>query len=231
MIWRSSAGVLVTKAREISTRDEPYSVCMTDAVPPERGEEVARPGDLRASHADRDRVIEALRAAAGDGRLTVDELDDRLEKALTARTVGELAGLSKDLPVVPGGTAGARSLEPKDTIRIDRQNGNVKRDGRWVVPRRIEVRVVNGHVRLDFTEAIITQPVLEIDVDVNTGTLTLLTMPGIDVDADEVVARDSRIRVRPPRGLEAPVILRIEVSGTISDSHIRARPRRRFVWR
>ena len=47
--------------------------------------------ELRASHEDRDRVVEILRVAAGDGRLTAAELDERLEAALTARTNSELA--------------------------------------------------------------------------------------------------------------------------------------------
>src|SRR5208282_3490487 len=41
--------------------------------------------DLRASHADRDRVVDALRVAGGDGRLSAEELDTRLESALSAR--------------------------------------------------------------------------------------------------------------------------------------------------
>jgi hypothetical protein len=56
------------------------------------------PSEFRASHQDRDRVVEILRVAAGDGRLTAEELDERLEAALTARTVGELAVLTTDLP-------------------------------------------------------------------------------------------------------------------------------------
>ena len=56
---------------------------------------------LRASHADRDLAVDILCAAAGDGRLSVAELDERLDAALTARTVSELAALTADLP---GGT-------------------------------------------------------------------------------------------------------------------------------
>ena len=62
---------------------------MADA---EAGREVAR-SELRASHQDRDRVVEVLRVSAGDGRLTAEELDERLELAMTARTYGELAKL------------------------------------------------------------------------------------------------------------------------------------------
>lgn len=56
--------------------------------------------ELRASHADRDRAVDVLRVAAGDGRLTAAELDERLEAALSARTVSELTALTADLPPV-----------------------------------------------------------------------------------------------------------------------------------
>src|SRR5215472_18755961 len=64
-------------------------------------------GQLRASHRDRDRVVEILRVAAGDGRLTSEELDERLEAALTARTYAELAVLTTDLPAAGSAGAGA----------------------------------------------------------------------------------------------------------------------------
>jgi hypothetical protein len=57
--------------------------------------------ELRASDADRERVAERLRAAAGEGRLTAEELEERLERALTARTEGELVPLVADLPSAP----------------------------------------------------------------------------------------------------------------------------------
>ena len=63
---------------------------------------------LRASHQDRDLVVEQLQVAGGNGRLDADELDQRVEAALTARTYGELAALVADLPagpVAPAGTA------------------------------------------------------------------------------------------------------------------------------
>jgi DUF1707 SHOCT-like domain len=185
--------------------------------------------ELRASHEDRDRVAELLRVAAGDGRLTANELDERLEQALTARTVGELAELSRDLP------AAGRLAPAKDVITIERQGGNDKRDGRWLVPRRIEVRVGWGHVTLDFTEAVISQPALHIDLDVRSGTLTLLTRPGIAIDADDVAVRSSgSVKIRVPQDPAAPVVLRIVLSGTVNTGHLRARqrrPRRRLAGR
>jgi DUF1707 SHOCT-like domain len=53
---------------------------------------------LRASDADRERTVAALRHHASVGRLTVDELADRSEQAYAAATVSELAGLQADLP-------------------------------------------------------------------------------------------------------------------------------------
>jgi hypothetical protein len=52
----------------------------------------------RASDADRDIAADILCAAVGDGRLTLDELDERLGAALSARTTTELAALIADLP-------------------------------------------------------------------------------------------------------------------------------------
>lgn len=57
---------------------------------------------LRASDADRDRVIELLRAAVGDGRLDQAEFDERLDAALAARTIDALTPLTADLIAAPG---------------------------------------------------------------------------------------------------------------------------------
>jgi hypothetical protein len=55
-------------------------------------------GHLRASHADREHVIEVLKAAFVQGRLTKDELDTRVGQAFSSRTHAELAGLTADIP-------------------------------------------------------------------------------------------------------------------------------------
>jgi Domain of unknown function (DUF1707) len=61
-------------------------------------EVVAGRGHLRAAHADRERVIEALKAAFAQGRLDTDELDDRVGRAFASRTYAELAALTADIP-------------------------------------------------------------------------------------------------------------------------------------
>jgi hypothetical protein len=200
-----------------------------EASVPGRNNEVRSPSELRASHEDRDKVVEVLRTAAGDGRLTAEELDQRLDAALTARTYAELAVLTTDLPAVPGAVGGPAPA-PKDLIRFDCHTGSTRRDGRWLVPRRIEVRVTGGNVTLDFTQAVISQPSVQIQASVKSGSLTLVTKPGIVVDADEVAIRSGAVRIRAPRGPDVPVTLRIDVSGQVGAGSITARPPRRTFW-
>jgi hypothetical protein len=70
-------------------------------------------GRLRASHADRDRVIDTLKSAFVQGRLTKDEFDDRVGQALAARTHAELAALTADIPagLAPPPPASGRDLD------------------------------------------------------------------------------------------------------------------------
>jgi hypothetical protein len=198
---------------------------MADSVP---GREVAR-SELRASHEDRDRVVELLRVSAGDGRLTADELDERLELALSARTYGELATLVSDLPAA-GAVASTPAPRVKDVVRIECGSGHAKRDGRWVVPQRIEARVSSGHVKLDFRQAVITQPTLQLDAQVRSGHIILITKPGIVVDTDDVAVRSGHVKVRAPWGPDVPEQLRIEVAGRVGSGHLIARPPHRTFW-
>jgi hypothetical protein len=201
-----------------------------ETLPQARGDEVVSRGELRASHDDRDRVVELLRVSAGDGRLTAEELDERVGAALTARTYGELAALVSDLPAVPGSAVSVPAAKPKDVVRIDCRSGSAKRAGRWMVPPRMEVRVTSGDVTLDFTEAVIAWPSLQIDADVHSGNLTLVTKPGVVVDTDDVAIRSGNVKVRAPWGADVPVTLRIDVSGRVGSGNIRARPPRRTFW-
>ena len=195
---------------------------------PEPGHEVAR-SQLRASHEDRDQVVELLRVSAGDGRLTAEELDERLELAMTARTYGELAKLVADLPAA-GSVASAPAPRAKEVVRIDCGSGHTVRNGRWVLPQRIEARVNSGHLKLDFTQAVITQASLQLDAEVRSGHLILVTKPGIVVDTDDVAVRSGHIRVRAPWGHDVPEVLRIEVSGRVGSGHFVARPQYRTFW-
>ncbi len=185
--------------------------------------------ELRASHADRDQVVELLRVAAGDGRLSAEELDDRLERALTARTYAELAALTADLPATPGTAvmppgAGAVSATPKELVRLHVHGSSARRDGGWVVPKELDVKVKGGAVTLDFTEAVITQPLLRITAEVRGGGLTLITRPGIVVDAGDMSMHGGGVTLPEPPGPGVPVLLRVEISGSVHGGAITAGP-------
>jgi Domain of unknown function (DUF1707) len=196
-----------------------------DDLPAARPDVDAKP-ELRASDADRDRAVEVLRVAAGDGRLSAAELDERLDVALTARTVGELAALTADLPEVAAHVDGI-APQAKDIVRLDYEGGNATRRGPWMVPQRMEIRAVGGTVKLDFTDAVITSPTLHIQAEVRGGWLVLVTRPGVEVDADGVAVHGGRVRVRPEHGWMQPVILKVEISGETRGGRLIARPPRR----
>src|SRR5690348_17028354 len=141
--------------------------------------------NMRASHEDRDRVVDALRVAGGDGRLSAEELDTRLERALSAQTLGELAGLTTDLPNAP--TA-------KEVLVIRQHAGRYGQHGRWLVPARIELHTQMCRVTLDFTHAVITSGVLRIDADMAHGKLLIVSPPGTVINTDGLALTYSKLR-------------------------------------
>ena len=201
-------------------------VAMTgDGLPAAAGPGAGGKPELQASDEDRERAVDRLRAAAGDGRLTAAELDERLSVALTARTGGELSALTADLTEVRPGSQPSLRRRPAQL-----PGRNATRRGRWIVPQRMEIRAVGGTVKLDFTEAVIASPTLHIQAEVRGGRLVLVTRPGIEVDADDVAVRGGRVRVRPEHGWKEPVTLKIEVSGTARGGHVVVRSPHRTFW-
>jgi len=109
---------------------------------------------LRASDADRDRVIELLRAAVADGRLGPVEFDERLDAGLAARTIGALAPLIADLTAMPGSDgaltlplAGTPAEPAAELLTINERHGSVRRDGRWTLPHRLALHA--GYATFD----------------------------------------------------------------------------------
>lgn len=184
--------------------------------------------ELRVSHADRDRVVDALRVAAGDGLLTADELDERLEAALSARIESELSVLTIDLPPAAL-TVGGAGAEAKDVVRIEQvHSAAVERSGRWIVPRKLELAVTWCDVTLDFTDALIMRDTLRIDVQMVGKTLTLVTRPGIVVDSDGLRLVHSKVKYRQaPTDPGTPLLMRVELVGQKTHGRVLVRPARR----
>ncbi|MGI8332280.1 DUF1707 SHOCT-like domain-containing protein [Actinomadura scrupuli] len=113
------------------------------------------PRGMRASDADRDRVAEVLRQAAGDGRLGLDELDDRLSAVYAAKTYAELEPITRDLPI--GGAPETRTTDriggvPTSRFAVAVMSG-FQRVGRWTLPGRFTAIAFWGGGKLDLREA------------------------------------------------------------------------------
>jgi len=161
--------------------------------------------ELRASHEDRNRVVDALRVAGGDGRLSAEELDARLESALTARTLGELAGLTADLAIAPAA---------KEVLVVEQHGGKYVQEGRWQVPARIELRTRECRVVLDFTHAVVTSNVVRIETDMVHGKLFIVGAPDIVIDTDGLALTYSKLKFRSTNAAAEPR-LRIELVGKL----------------
>lgn len=191
---------------------------------------VTNPADLRCSDVDRERVSEALRDAAGDGRLTLTELEERLEATYNARTYGDLQPITADLPRGPypipsspaapapawnalATSAGAASAPaPAGPVTPSEKVTNIlsstKRDGRWEVPARLDIVNVLGDATLDFTEAIVRTPEVIIQVGVVLGELKIIVPEGIDVrDESSNILSETKVKLKEPPTPGAPVYI------------------------
>jgi hypothetical protein len=157
------------------------------------GELVPDPSTVRMSDADREAVAERLRKAVGEGRLTLDEFEQRVSGVLAARTFGDVEPFVADLPGGPASPPAPEQAELRTTA------ASLKRRGRWVVPRRLRVTAWAGSVKLDFTEALIAHHLVEIELNVSAGSTVLVLPPGasVDIDSVEMVAGNAHVRGVP----------------------------------
>ncbi|HEY9328919.1 MAG TPA: DUF1707 domain-containing protein [Streptomyces sp.] len=133
-------------------------------------------GRMRASDADREAVVEQLREAAAEGRIDLEELDERLGRALTAKTHAELAPLTDDLgPVV---------LESGEPLTLKGGIHGATRRGRWKVPPRIAAYGGMGGVLLDFTQAECRLREIEVEVDAQMAGVVFVVPAGWKADTD-----------------------------------------------
>jgi Domain of unknown function (DUF1707) len=172
---------------------------VTDPSPAGRGRPDPAPGALRASDADRERVAEVLREAAGLGRITVDELDERLDRVYAAKTYAELEPVTRDLPehappgpglvTGPPGPARVAAAFPSDRIGGTPGHrvllaviGAASRRGRWVVPRRHLSVAMMGRVHLDLRDAYFAEPQITLRALALMGGVRVTVPDGVDVD-------------------------------------------------
>lgn len=138
------------------------------------GDENPGSPQLRVSDQDRDDVLQQLAAAVGDGRLTLDEYSGRADRALAARTRGELDRVLADLQA----PAALPAQGPEELTAI---LGNQTRRGRWRVPARMAARSVLGDCHIELQDAVLTSPVTTIQARTTLGSVTIFVPEGVEV--------------------------------------------------
>lgn len=174
--------------------------------------------DVRASDAEREATVDRLREAAAEGRLTLEELTDRIEVAAGAVMRSELVPLTSDLPTTiavhqPAATANIRAV------------GDVKRAGTWTVDAENEFRTWFGTIKLDLRGAQISGTEIHIHARAVFGNVVLLVPEGVEVDLQ---ARTQIGRTKHEAGPPAPGAPRVVLSGGTFFGDIKIQRRRRW---
>jgi hypothetical protein len=195
-------------------------------------------GEVRASDAEREAVVERLRVATVEGRLTLSELTERTEAAYTATTRGELARVTADLPAA----SGFPPVLTPSTARADREwvvavMGDSKRQGRWRVERPLAAVAVMGDVLLDLRGAEVPQGEVDIAATAVMGDVKIYVPDGVDVELSGIaVMGDKRVEVREAAaGQTAPkVVVRATVImgdvKVLGDSYVEPARRTLRAW-
>jgi hypothetical protein len=155
----------------------------------------ADPRQLRAADTDRDRAVELLRQAAAEGRITFDELDERISRAYAAKTFADLEALTSDLPgpgVSVPAPAGPRYRPPEVPAGAHAPSASVailsgaKRAGPWLVPPAYTAVAVCGGVELDLRDARFTATEMTIQAFCLMGGVSITVPEDMAVDVSGI---------------------------------------------
>jgi hypothetical protein len=148
-------------------------------------------GNLRASDADREQVATLLSTAYAEGRLTLEEHDDRIDQLMAAKTFDDLIPITRDLVLIGPVTSVAPQAASRFTIDTAGQSrvpdkmvaifGGVTRSGRWRVRKNIQALTLFGGIDLDLRDAIFESPVVEISGFWCFGGLDIKVPEGLEV--------------------------------------------------
>jgi hypothetical protein len=167
---------------------------------------VSEPPELRVSDADREAAVARLRQAGGEGRLTLEELAERVELADAARTRGELDALTADLPA-SSGPAPAPAPAGKERRWVVAIMGGETRKGRWRPSRRTNAIAVMGGIDIDLREAELADGAEFLAIGVM-GAVSIVVPEGVSVEMSGLALMggnsgpDDRIPPLP----EAPIV-------------------------
>ena len=145
-------------------------------------------GRMRVSDADREQAAEVLREAAGQGRISMDELDERLELAYAAKTYADLTAVTRDLPQGGAALSPAAGAVPSRIGGTPRNKFSIailsgaRRMGSWVLPSRYVAVAVMGGVELDLREARYSEPEVTLHAYALMGGIQITVPEDVEVD-------------------------------------------------
>jgi hypothetical protein len=151
---------------------------------------VMEPARQRVSDKEREQVAEVLRDAAAQGRINVEELDERLAATFAARSYAELVPVTADLPAGSVGNLPAPLARGFATAPVYDSSfatmSTTRRQGRWRLGSHHQALAVMGGVVLDLREALVTSPEITIHASTFMGSVDVI------VDEDTIVVCNGR---------------------------------------
>ena len=148
--------------------------------------------ELRISDTDRDRTAEVLREAHAHGRITVDELDERLTSVYAAKTYADLVPITRDLPAVKDAEAPPQNVRSSRIGGMPRFRmslailGGASRDGAWVVPPEYKAIATLGGIKLDMSDSTFAEPETVIKAYAVMGGMEIIVPADAEVDVGAV---------------------------------------------
>jgi hypothetical protein len=163
---------------------------------------------MRASDGEREAVVERLREASVEGRLTLVELTERTEAAYLAQTHAELAQLTSDLPGGPPSPAPVPSQSGRARKWFVAVMGEVKRNGKWRIDQEIGTVCVMGDVTLDLRQAEVRTSEVDIVATCVMGDIKIIVPDGVDVELSGMTfLGEKKVKVdQAPPGQNVPVV-------------------------
>jgi hypothetical protein len=189
---------------------------------------------MRASDADRERVAQVLHKAMADGRLTVSELDERLAGLYQAKTFGELAPFTRDLPeaqtpapaVATGGplvpAVGGTAMSTASLAIMSESS----RTGEWVVPPHYSATAFWGEVKLDLRDASFESAETTIACTAIMAAVRITVPPELTVRIDGVGIMGEFQRDADGVGVPGSPVVRITGLALMGAVEVRRKPRK-----
>lgn len=188
--------------------------------------------EVRAGDRDRERVAEMLRVAVAEGRITLEELHERVDRAYTARTLGDLDEVVADLPVpgVPSPPVPVPVFaDAAGALELHTVSGRVEQAGRWRVPAHISAKAGRwGKARIDFTRAECPHREVVLDVEITSwfGDIVVVVPRGWRGRDEDVVRRwMGAVHNHPPVPLAADGVT-VRLTGYVQTGDVWVRYRR-----